>query len=238
MTIGVFDGLHLGHRELIERITRRGPNPTVLTFRENPKKIVSPETHEGDIFTLKQKLAAFERLGVHRLVLIDFSENFSKLSGKEFFDLLETRGKMVFLAIGCNFRCGYQQDTDADSAREMNERKGIPTVVVPPVQANAGVVSSSRIRFAISSGDLVLAAALMGRNVELDISDIAPVFGQSVVYDLRSVNRIIPAFGRYAVRIHPACINSWVDIDYNGKVFLPRMSALETVESLEFLPII
>ena len=88
MTIGVFDGLHLGHRELISRIVRRWPNPTVVTFRENPKKVISPESYQGDIFSLKQKLAAMESLGVSRVVLIDFSENFSRLKGWEFLNLL------------------------------------------------------------------------------------------------------------------------------------------------------
>ena len=165
MTIGVFDGLHLGHRELINRIVRRGPNPTVVTFRENPKKVVSPDRYEGDIFSLEQKMTAFEQMGVERVVLIDFSEKFSKLTGREFIDLLDKRGRMVFLAIGSNFRCGYQQDTNADLIRELNERKGIPTEVVQPVIFGNGPVSSSRIRSAISSGDLKLAAALMGRDL-------------------------------------------------------------------------
>lgn len=243
MTIGVFDGVHLGHRELIQRIVSRGPNPTVITFRENPKKIVSPASYEGDIFSLAQKLAAFDKLGVKRVILIDFSEKFSKLSGKEFFNLLEDRGKMVFLAIGADFRCGYRQDTDADIIREMNERKGIPTEVVPHVPlggANGtGPVSSSRIRFAILSGDLALAAALMGRNVELDLSDLCPLDFQSgdaggQVYDLRSVRRIVPAAGEYSVLMYPGGAGGRVNVE-NGKVFLPGRRTSERVERLEFL---
>ena len=246
VTVGVFDGVHLGHRELIDRIVRRGPNPTVVTFRENPKKVVSPGSYEGDIFSLKQKLAIFEWLGVKRAVLIDFSEKFSKLRGCEFLDLLCGRGKMVFLAIGSNFRCGYGQDTDAALLREMNERKGIPTEVVPqvllPEASGDEPVSSSRIRSAIMKGDLALASALMGRNVELDISDLWSADGgdmdsthsmsDAVVYDFRSVRRIVPPSGRYAVRIHPGAVDGWVDTK-NGKVFLPGKWS-KGAESLEF----
>ena len=242
MTIGVFDGLHLGHRALIESIVSRGPNPTVLTFRENPKKIVSPETYEGDLFSLKQKLRIFEQLGVNRVILIDFSRKFSKLSGREFLDLLEDRGKMAFLAIGSNFRCGFRQDADADFIREMNMRRGIPTKIVPPVtltaEAGGGKVSSSRIRSAIISGDLKKAAVLSGRNVELDLSDIEPEFDKQdklkgLVYDLRSVHRIVPAPGQYPVFVYPGRIGGRV-ITENGKVFLAG-NFDSPAESIEFV---
>jgi len=242
ITIGVFDGLHQGHKALIERIVCRGPNPTVVSFRENPKKVVSPETYEGDLFSLKQKLAVFEQLGVSRVILIDFSENFSKLSGREFFELLEDRGKMAFLVIGSNFRCGFRQDTDADFIREMNKRKGIPTEIIPPVtlagEFGKGLVSSSRIRSAIISGDLKKASVLMGRNVELDLSDIKPEFVDTdklkgLVYDLRSVHRIVPASGQYSVIMYPGKISGRA-VTENGKVFLYGKSDLP-VESLEFI---
>ena len=243
MTIGVFDGIHLGHRELIKQIVSRGPNPTIVTFRENPKKIVSRDSYEGDIFSLKQKLAIFEQLGVSRVILIDFSENFSKLSGRDFLDLLEDRGKMVFLAIGSNFRCGYQTDTAADGIVEINRRKGIPTEVVPPVERasvfGSGPVSSSKVRFAIISGDLKSAAVLMRRNFELDLSDINAACLvredlQGLVYDLRPVHRIVPLAGQYPVRLYPGGTECIVHVE-DGKVFLGGLRITDTVDSLEFL---
>jgi riboflavin kinase/FMN adenylyltransferase len=228
MTVGVFDGVHLGHRELVKRIVNRGPNPTVVTFRENPKKIISPGTYEGDIFSLKQKLAAFESLGVSRVILIDFSENFSKIKGRDFFNFLSERGKMVFLSIGRNFRCGFKQDTGAESVGEMNEKKGIPTELVPPVENGNIPVSSSRIRSAILRGDISLAAALMGRTVELDLSDLNPA-GVKPVYDLRSARRIVPETGRYPVLIYPGAVRCEMAAE-NGKIFLPAKA-----ERLEFI---
>ena len=241
MTIGVFDGVHLGHQALIERIVRRGPNPTVLTFRENPKKIIFPDLFEGNLYSLKQKLAVFERLGVNQVVLIDFSEDFSKLKGREFLDLVENRGKMVFLAIGTDFHCGFHQDTGAKLIREMNEEKGIPTEIVPPVilpEANSRV-SSSQTRLAIVSGDLKLAAAFLGRNFALDLTDVKsgfsgsnPEFGpkhEAYAYDLRSVNRVAPADGEYSVLMRSDGIVGRAEIK-NRKVFLSREA-----ESIEFI---
>ena len=59
MTIGIFDGVHLGHAELLRRVVRQGKNPTVVTFRENPKKYFEPQNYPGDIFSLEQKLSTF-----------------------------------------------------------------------------------------------------------------------------------------------------------------------------------
>ena len=239
MTIGVFDGVHTGHVELINRVVLQGPIPTIVTFRENPKKVVSTASFKGDIYTLNQKIALFERLGIKRVILIDFNLNFSKLTGREFFRLLAEQGKMVFLAVGGNFRCGYQKDTDADHIKEMNKARGIPTEVVEPVSAADGPVSSSRIKSAIISGDMKKAAVLMGRKVELDLSDLQSAGfrrddseSNGLVFDLKAVNRIVPANGKYPVIINPGAVSGWAFTE-NGKVILP--GDVYRADSLEFI---
>ena len=257
ITIGVFDGVHLGHRMLINKIVQRGPNPTIVTFRENPKKVIlrlagKEDTYEGDIFSLEQKLTAFENLGAEKVILIDFSEDFSKLKGREFFELLYTYGRMGFLAIGSNFRCGFRQDTNAELIREMNTIKGIPTEIVAPLAlpmalpeaGDSEPVSSSRIRSAISCGHIALAAAMMGRNVEVDLRTVLMRTGirtDSQVYDLRSAARIAPGTGSYPVLIHPGVIAARAVLE-NGNLFLSgpftdREKTEAPVERLEFLPV-
>ena len=243
MTIGVFDGVHLGHQALIERIVSRGPFPTAVTFRENPKKIISPEKYQGDIISLKQKLEVFEQKGVNRVILIDFSLEFSKLNGWDFLKLLEERGKMAFLAIGSNFRCGYQQDTGAEYIAAMNKKKGIPTEVIPPVtlppEFGKEPVNSSRIRSTLINGDLTTAAALLGRRFELDISDLES--GEQI-YETGSVMRIIPPDGEYPVIVNPGKMKAHAIIG-NGKLKLmfsaePGDKAFKPArpaESLEFI---
>jgi len=247
MTIGVFDGVHLGHQALIERIVRRGPNPTVLTFRENPKKVINrirgtetSDSYKGDLYSLKQKTEVFDSLGVKFLVLIDFSEEFSKLKGREFLDLLGKKGRMSFLAIGNNFRCGFAQDTDAVFARQINEKNGIPTELIPPVylgEADGAIgepVSSSFIRKAVIAGNLKLASELLGRNFSLDLSDLKPEYIESgFVYDFCSVHRIAPAVGRYSVLMFPYGKADGIAGQANvedGKIILPMEA-----ESLEFV---
>ncbi|MDR2397722.1 MAG: FAD synthetase family protein [Spirochaetaceae bacterium] len=203
MTIGVFDGIHRGHQALITRTLGRGLIPTVLTFRQSPKGILSPETYCGDIVSLSQKLAVFEDLGVSLTVLIDFSKNFSTLKGQEFMDTLFLRGKLAYLVIGSNFRCGYRLDTDAACMSAINAERGIITEVVPPVEEGAAPVSSSRIRAAIGAGDFAQARALLGRKVVIDLEGIPSTTRVgSVVFDFVASCRLIPPEGRYRAVVY------------------------------------
>jgi riboflavin kinase/FMN adenylyltransferase len=235
MTIGVFDGVHRGHAALIRYVAARGPNPTVVTFRENPKKILSPQSYEGDIFSLDQKLSALEGLGAVRVILIDFSEEFSRMNGWDFINSLEDRGGAVFLAVGSNFRCGYRHETGAELIKQRNALKGIPTEIVPPVLDKTGPVSSSRIRAAIGAGDLAGAGDLLGRRPELDLSGIAGLpFARDgkkgLVYDTVSLHRIMPADGTYPVFIGPpeAAEGRPVEVVIEkGRVFVPFSDTLK-----------
>ena len=198
MTIGIFDGVHRGHAELLRRVVRKGKNPTVVTFRENPKKFFEPQNYPGDIFSLEQKLSAFKILGIEQIILIDFSEYFSRLKWEEFISLLHERGNMCFLVIGSGFRCGHRLDADAAFIKSMNEAKGIPTEIIPPLGDDFGSISSSRIRAAIIQGDLPLATALLGRNIELDLAPgVSELWddGEGLVFEIN--DRLVPPPGQY-----------------------------------------
>ncbi|GAB6393192.1 MAG: putative riboflavin biosynthesis protein RibF [Treponematales bacterium] len=163
MTLGVFDGVHLGHKALVERVVRERRRPTVVTFRENPKRLFSPETWEGDILTFRQKREALESLGVERVIVIDFSWEFRKMRGRDFIRLLAERWNPALLAVGGNFRCGFGRDTGAADIREMCGALGRRVEVLEPVMVRGEPVSSSRIRAAVLAGDMALAGELLGR---------------------------------------------------------------------------
>ncbi len=225
MTIGVFDGIHRGHRALLEKVLSSGLYPVVISFKRSPKFILRPETHEGDIMGIAQKLRLFEQMGVGLTVMIDFSEKFSKLKGKEFIDLLKDRGNLRYLVIGSNFRCGYRHDTHAALIKEMNLAAGIPTEVVESVMSGGERISSSRIRTAISAGSLVEAAELLGRRVEIDFAGLSAAPGPGGFYfDLASKNRIMPPYGRYPVLLFekdsPEGIETEITLGPDG-LFIP-----------------
>jgi riboflavin kinase/FMN adenylyltransferase len=236
LTIGVFDGVHRGHQALIGRIVREAPGciPTVVTFKQNPKQVLRPGDYRGDIVSFRRKMLIFEELGVKLVILIDFSANFSKLSGREFIDALRDRGNPGYAAIGSNFHCGHDLDTDALYIKEINERAGIRTEVVSPVLAGDLPISSSRIRAAISRGEIDTAAALLGRRVELDLAGLAsrPREG-GLFYDTRPHSRIIPPPGRYPALLRgaPGGIEAEVLVE-DGGVLVPSPGG---AEGLEFL---
>ncbi|MDR2048843.1 MAG: FAD synthetase family protein, partial [Treponema sp.] len=165
LTIGVFDGIHRGHRALIGKITAKAPLlvPAVLTFRDNPKKIIRPGVFEGDILDFREKIRLFEELGVELCVVIDFSADFGKLDGREFFSLVYRCLHPAYAVIGSNFRCGFGRDTGAEAFRLLGKEKGVEVEIVPPVLENGQPVSSSRIRSALRAGNVEEAALLLGR---------------------------------------------------------------------------
>ena len=217
MTIGIFDGIHRGHRALISRVVIERKIPTVVTFRQNPKKLLEDHKYPGDIFSLDQKLEGFMNLGIEQVILIDFSENFSKMKGQEFISLLVDKGNLRFLAIGSNFRCGYGLDTGAALIKSVNEAKGIPTEIIPPVQDDDGLISSSRIRMAIVRGNIPLAAELLGRNFELDVSPCNDD-GKKLIFDVSG--RLLPPPGTYRVRLNKKMINGQDEGIWEGDIVL------------------
>jgi len=177
MTIGVFDGVHRGHQALIERIVSRNANtsagyvPVVFTFRQNHKTENKEQRTEnsnlrfgeqGDIQSFEERLAVLERLGVQITVVIDFSEEFRRMRGIEFLKILLEHGNAGFFAVGSDFRCGYQLDTDASAIKKFFSSHNIPVEIVPQVMQGTLPVSSSRIRAAIAAGDHTLAQAMLG----------------------------------------------------------------------------
>jgi riboflavin kinase/FMN adenylyltransferase len=177
VTIGVFDGVHRGHRALIERIVSHNTGsaqgnaqgiaqdsaqdsvPVVITFRENHKGGKSA----GNIQSFSQKAAMLESLGVQILLVIDFTESFKRIAGIEFLETLFKRCNIGFFAVGSAFRCGYRLDTDAAAIQKFFAARGIPVEIVPEVMEDSIPISSSRIRAAIASGNIQLAEAMLGR---------------------------------------------------------------------------
>lgn len=170
VVIGVFDGLHIGHRELVARVLgREGLSSAVVTFAENPKRILTPASFDGGLSTLDQKLSLIESMGVDLSVLIDFSGDFSKLPGRQFLSLLSESGSLRYLAVGSDFRCGYGLDTDAQGVRDFCRARSIGVELLSAVQWAGQAVSSSRIRKAIVAGRVEEAAGMLGRPYEVDL---------------------------------------------------------------------
>lgn len=202
VTIGVFDGVHIGHRALIEKIRSLSGDweRIVVTFRQNPKRLLHPESFHGAVLSLEQKLELLEAAGIATCVLIDFSGNFSKLTGIEFLSALARSGGARYLAVGADFRCGHRLSTDALGVRSIGESMGIETEIVEPVLYNGRPVSSSRIRRAVQEGRLPDAFAMLGRPFILDFRNLSPA-RQGGLLRFDGIRQVLPPPGEYEVEV-------------------------------------
>jgi riboflavin kinase/FMN adenylyltransferase len=157
--VGTFDGVHLGHREVI------AGSDSVLTFEPHPVSVVSPQHTPKLLTTLERKAELLASLGVHELVVIPFDAEFAQRSASEFIDdvLVGALGATQ-VAIGENFRFGHK--AQGDSALLAADDRFL-TVVHPLLEIDGAVVSSSHIRGLVLAGEMVEANRLLGDSFQL-----------------------------------------------------------------------
>lgn len=199
MTMGVFDGIHRGHQELLRlTVKQRAPSALAITFLQNPKKFFLGH-YPGDLVTLEQKIAIFRDQGFDYLLLIDFSEEFSKMSGSDFFNHLLSVFDFSSIVVGYDFSFGHRSSTTATEIKNLIAPETLLTIL-PPVLEGTEAISSTRIRRAITEGRLVEAGALLGRAYSIFIRPdwlIATTTGTRV--PLVKVSQVLPPVGRYRV---------------------------------------
>ena len=201
-TIGVFDGVHIGHRALIREITttEKSLHPLVITFRENPSQILRSEKYRGDIYTLEQKLEAFEQLGVETTVLIDFSHDFSKLSGRDFIFTVYNSVNLTLLVLGKNFRCGKNADTTAEMVRHYLYNSRCEVRVLEQVTAAGVPVSSTIIREMILQGELDKIDRLLGSKYTVDLRNVEKEnHNANTTIKRVHIRQLLPPLGTYSV---------------------------------------
>jgi riboflavin kinase / FMN adenylyltransferase len=172
VTIGNFDGVHLGHQEIlrgvVERARQSGLMSAVLTFYPHPARVLRPAQAPALLETLEQRLNAIEAMGIEAALVIRFDEELAKLGPEDFvrrFLVDAMRARSVL--IGANFRFGHRQAGDAKLLATLGAEWGFETVIVPPVVEGGIVVSSTAIRNALRNGEVEQAARMLGRPFSL-----------------------------------------------------------------------
>jgi riboflavin kinase / FMN adenylyltransferase len=154
IAVGEFDGVHLGHREVI------AGSDTVLTFEPHPLRVVRPEAAPKLLTSLEAKTELIAELGVLELVVIPFDDGFAHQSPQGFIDhVLVERLGAISVAVGENFRFGHRAAGDPEL---LASDQRFETRIVPLVEVNGEIVSSSRIRALVLAGEVELAARLLG----------------------------------------------------------------------------
>ena len=158
VAVGTFDGVHLGHRRVIETVIASGLTPTVITFHPHPRRVLGYGVEL--LATLKRRLELLAELGVEETLVVDFTLDFQRIEPEDFArDYLEAIGTRI-VAAGADFHFGHRREGDL----ELLARLGFDAQVVPAVEG----VSSSAIRQLLHAGDVGAAASLIGRPAEVE----------------------------------------------------------------------
>ena len=159
VAVGTFDGVHLGHREVI------AGSDSVLTFDPHPVSVVAPQRTPRLLTTFERKVELIESLGVQELVVIPFDADFAQRSAQEFIDgVLVDALRAGEVSVGENFRFGHKAQGDA---RLLASDERFATVVHPLLELDGEIVSSSHIRGLILAGDLAAANHFLGAPFQL-----------------------------------------------------------------------
>jgi len=167
LTVGVFDGVHLGHRYLLsqlrEEARRHDLLSGVITFNRHPLEVLSPQTQLSYLTDLEQRIHLLRNEGVDIVAMLTFSPELAQLSAREFVGLLIKHLRMRALVIGPDFALGREREGDVEALRTMGQEMGFSVTMVPPKVMDGEVISSTAIRNALAAGDVEKVHKLIGR---------------------------------------------------------------------------
>ena len=211
LAVGVFDGVHWGHRAVFEKLLtvaeRAHLTSAVLTFERHPAELLSPTRAPDYINTLDQRIELIEAAGVREITVADFTPELASLPHQRFVEtvLLHTLNAK-HVVVGSNFRFGKGRKGDVRSLTSAAPRLGFDLTVVPAVIVGGGPVSSTRVRALIGRGDVADASRLLGRRFALrgDVV-MGEQLGRTLGFPTANVHtaarQLLPGTGVYAVEV-------------------------------------
>lgn len=171
LTIGVFDGVHLGHKYLISQLVELAGTqdllPGVVTFRQHPQEVLFPQTKMPFLTDLEERSRLLEKEGVALVVPLSFTREWAELGARRFVELLMKHLRMRGLVIGADFALGRGREGDTAALRLLGREMSFSVDVVPAVKLNGEVVSSTVIRQALAEGDMAKVRRMVGRDFSL-----------------------------------------------------------------------
>ena len=207
LTLGVFDGLHLGHQRIMQTVVERAKAvnavPTAITFDPHPRAVLHPESVPPLLQTLDQRLANFDVLGIEQAIVIPFTKEFAAQPAEDFLDVIvhdRLHAKEAYLGNG--FAFGRGRGGDIELLRRMSGELGFFADEVPEVQLRGQRISSSKIRKLLAEGRVNLVRRMLGRPYGVEGVIIrGNRRGHTIGFptaNLKPHNRVIPKFGVYA----------------------------------------
>lgn len=207
IAIGFFDGVHLGHQQVIRQVVDDAAQieglSVALTFDRHPKAVVSPDRVPPLLYSLPQKLRAIAGLGIDAVLVLHFDENFSRKPADDFIrGLVADFGSVASICVGSSFTFGYKRSGNVQVLKERGAELGFNVHGLAAVSLDGQPVSSTRIREAVCKGDLDLAGQMLGRAYALASTVVrGDKLGQQLGFptaNLDVAGRAVPPSGVYA----------------------------------------
>lgn len=207
LTLGVFDGLHLGHQRIMQTVVERakivGAVPTAITFDPHPRSVLHPDSAPPMLQTLDQRLANFEVLGIEQAIVVAFDHEFASQPAEDFLrNIVHERLQAREVYLGEGFAFGKGRGGNIELLRKMSGELGFTADEVDEVQLRGTRISSSAIRRLLADGRVNAARSMLGRPYGLEGTVIrGNRRGHTIGFptaNLKPRNRVIPRFGVYA----------------------------------------
>jgi riboflavin kinase / FMN adenylyltransferase len=209
VTIGNFDGVHTGHRELLHEVVRaaeeKGLQAAVLTFDPHPASIVAPQRAARLLTTQAERCSVLAREGIQYVLVLPFTREVAHWTPEQFVERVLVKGlRARVVVVGDNFLFGHNQAGDTRVLAQLGERFGFETRVITPVKRRGRTVSSSEIRRAVEAGKVALAGRLLARpyaTAGVVVAGHGVGSKQTVpTLNLRTHAQVLPATGVYITR--------------------------------------
>ena len=212
VTIGAFDGIHIGHRKILGEVVLLarglGVRGAVVTFDPHPMSVIQPGESPCLLTTTGEKAGLVRELGLDELAVMRFSPKLAERTAEWFVkNVLLARLNMRRLVIGYDFRFGRGREGDASYLRSLGEKYGFGVDIVPPVRYLRHPVSSTRVRTALVRGDVKSAARMLGRPYSVaGLVSRGEGRGRKLTYptanlEIEDARKMLPSRGIYAVRV-------------------------------------
>jgi riboflavin kinase/FMN adenylyltransferase len=215
-TIGTFDGLHIGHKTILDRLKNSAhaleAEAVLISFHPHPRLVLFPDNNPLRLLhTLEEKIAMLDAIGINKLLLIPFTRDFSRIPSRAFVqDILVDKIGITRLVIGYDHHFGKNRTGNIEELEEMSKEFGYEVEEIPAQAIDNANVSSTKIRQALLSGDIETARAYLG----YDYSFAGTVVhgakkGRSFGYPTANIRpddtrKLIPGDGVYFVKVHTA----------------------------------
>lgn len=211
LAIGVFDGVHIGHKHLLSELVRQARQRNlisgVITFGQHPKNVLKAGASRPFLTSLSQKIKLLKEQAVEVVITLSFTLELAQLGSSQFISLLRQHLKMQGLVLGPDFALGRNREGDIEALRTLSKSLDFSLTVVPHAVLNGEIVSSTAIRNALAGGDIEKVHRMLGRYFSLE-GKVITGSGRGAELGFPTANldinpgQALPADGIYASRAH------------------------------------